>query len=425
MKKIMAILLSTLMAASIAACGGKTETKPTEKPTEAELPDDPYKVASPMKAPDYTFDHTPTTDELRQTVVKAMEDILSVQWYTPEKAEYRKDGAASDKLYVYNSGYHFAGIPYTEAQRSLFSALEYFDGNGRLKVDKVREEAGLQNLGQAINMTIGNTCGGATSWALYSCCNSISGPCSAYYQTYVYGYLPVGDYKYDLTVDCLTNYPTNRIVVENGRDVMYDSYSKTLPGDLMLIELDTPGKDHSVMVTENNVVKKADGSIDPDASTITIQDQHVGLFEDVDVNGGKLYYTGHTGVNAVRHSYAEWFDIAYIPVTTAELTGAKPYEPGEIQVDREITCFEDLKKAHITSNYPQAVVKVYAIQDGVEKELLMKSYARRDISDKTAYNTATSPFYSAVNKANVPEGTPVEIRVTLSTGQIFKVETTR
>ena len=78
------------MMLSLAACGETPTEAPstqapsteietsTEAPTETEKEADPYAVAVAPTAPSYIFDHTPTTDELRATVVQAMADALSV-----------------------------------------------------------------------------------------------------------------------------------------------------------------------------------------------------------------------------------------------------------------------------------------------------------------------------------------------------------
>lgn len=421
MKKYVAILLALVTAVSLAACGGKPEEKPTDAVEDTtELPEDPNKVAmAPLTAPIYTFDHEPTPEELRATVVKAMQDELSLQWYTPENFQYNKTGAASGKDYVFTAGQHYAGLPYCNAQRSIFGMLEYVDANGKLDVDKVREDSGMGTLGAAVNYTIGNTCAGSTSWALFSCCNSIDGPCIAYNQCVSHGYYPVGNYTYDFTIDTFQNYPTPRICSENGTDVMYDSYSKALPGDLMIITPDGDGE-HSTMVIENHVVMAGD-KVNPTESYIIVQDQNTGFYEDKNENGRVLQYVGRTGINAWKKSYEEWFKASYIPVTVKELTGEKAYEKATVECSG-LTTSADLKSAKLTSNYPMAVVKLMAPVNGKLTDVYHQIMSREDIKTKTAMNLKLSKLTLALNKAGVEDGAACKILVTVSTGEEFTFE---
>lgn len=441
MKKFLTVILAALMVLSVAACG-ETETKapetkateadttaaPTEteaEPTEPETEKavDPNAVATAPSAPSYIFDHTPTTDELRQTVITAMHDALSVQWYSPQAFDYHKTGAASAKHYQFEAMQHYAGLPYTNAQRTIWGMLEYLDENGRLDTERVIADSGYSTLGDAVNHTIGNTCTGGTGWAYLSCCASISGQLSASFCVEDFGFLRVGSYTYSEGLQSFRNETTEAICNKNGREVMYASYAEALPGDLMVTDKEAAGADHSTMVLENHVEKKADGTVDPEASYIVIQDQHTGFFNDVDENGGSLKYIGHTGVNAVKRSYTEWFNLWYLPCTAAELIGKTAYTVPECSLKTEATDLESIHKNYVTSNYPQTVIKAVAIVNGKEQTLQMIQHDRVEVGNKTAYNTSTTKLYTAVKKAEIPEGTKAEIRATLSNGQVFTVGT--
>lgn len=368
--------------------------------------------------PNYTFDHIPTVDELRATVIKAQNDMLSVQWYTPQDFDYYKTGAASGLHYVFKADTPYAGCPYAEAQRSHFAMLEYIDGNGRLDIEKVMREGGQETLGASVNEVIGNTCTGSTGWAYWSCCNSISGTLSACFCNKTHGYLKVGDYEYDETIRSFRQETTEAIVKKNGREVMYKAYAKAVPGDLLVTEWDEEGHDHSTMVIENHVECREDGSIDPVASYIVIQDQHVGFNLGKTADGEDLRYVGHANDAALRRTYEGWFNVFYIPVTTAELIGEKPYTFPTCEMKNKATSPEDLRGNHIVSNYPQALVKMVAVTDSGEKLLHVVYYSREDIGHLVAFDTDTTPFSDVLQKAELPSGTKVKITATLSTGEV-------
>ena len=70
-----------------------------------------YQVPSPMKRPDYTFDHTPTIDQMRQRAVQAIQDFLCIQWKTHQHIAHSKNGAVSHKRFIYEPENTYAGIP--------------------------------------------------------------------------------------------------------------------------------------------------------------------------------------------------------------------------------------------------------------------------------------------------------------------------
>lgn len=97
MKKITAILLLLAVCFGLFGCGqDKSPAAATTQPTEYTG----YRVAQPMQYPDYTFDHEPTTDELRQMAVKAMADELSVEWCVDRYFKYNKTISGSVQITV-------------------------------------------------------------------------------------------------------------------------------------------------------------------------------------------------------------------------------------------------------------------------------------------------------------------------------------
>lgn len=407
MKNILRILTVSIIIATMTVLSACGEKKPT------------VELAKKPTYPNYAFDHTPTTAELRETVVRAHRDELTLQWYTEEAFDYNKRGAASGKDYVFAANTRYEGLPYCSAQRTLWGMLEYLDENGRLKIEKLKEDSAYSDIGQAVNELIGNTCTGSTGWALLSCCASIKGQMIASNCVEKNGFLRVGPYTYKEGITTFRSHTTEKIVAENGKDIMYQSYALALPGDLMVVEKNEAGHEHSTMVIENHVEKWEDGTLNPYASYIVIQDQHTGLFTDEDENGNVIQSVGHVGKNAIKRNYEEWFNQFYIPVTTAELIGTKPYTVSTCSFKNEVKTLEDLQGNQINSNYPQTIVRAVTEVKGKEKTVFCLYMARDSVSDKSAYAVKTSKVYSGIQGSSYKAGTKFQIQAILSTGEIY------
>ena len=83
MKKILCMILCLVMLTAFFGCNQQ------------------HSVPAPMEYPDYTFDDTPNTMEMRLTAVKAMKDLLSVPWCTDHVITYKKNGPVSGKQFLH------------------------------------------------------------------------------------------------------------------------------------------------------------------------------------------------------------------------------------------------------------------------------------------------------------------------------------
>ena len=159
--------------------------------------------------------HTPTTDELRQTAVRAMTDMLSVQWSSDVEINYNKTGAVSHKDYHYDPNTLYCGLPYADGQTNLFVWLEHYDQQtGKLI---------LEGDGQWLNSNLGNTCAGSLMWAWSTVCHSLTGNYVNYNMVPMYGCIPVGDYKCSMmnAIKSWEDYPTEKVCQENGRPAVF------------------------------------------------------------------------------------------------------------------------------------------------------------------------------------------------------------
>ena len=185
MKKILALLLATVLLLSLAACGGGGEATPEETdplPTKEPVT---FLDPKPSPRPDYTLDN-PTEQQLRETAVRAMRDMLSVQFSVPMNFMYNKEGAVSHKDYIYKTDTVYAGMPYADGQVNIFVWHEFYDPEtGRLRMD---------GDGQWLNSTLGNTCAGSLMWGWSAVSHTLTGSYINYNMTVSNGVLRVGPY---------------------------------------------------------------------------------------------------------------------------------------------------------------------------------------------------------------------------------------
>lgn len=126
MKKAFAILLTPMVLMGLVGCGGG-ET--VQQETETTLPPvTGFVVPNPMsQIPEYSVSENPTVQELRETAVRAMHDMLSIQWCNDEEINYNKTGAVSHKNYHYDPNTTYCGLPYADGQTNIYVWLEYYD----------------------------------------------------------------------------------------------------------------------------------------------------------------------------------------------------------------------------------------------------------------------------------------------------------
>lgn len=350
------------------------------------------KIPAPRKElPDYTFDHEPTVREMRDNIVRAMHDMLSVAWYSPSGFDYYKNGAVAGKHFMFAKEKEYLGIPYTDANKTLFGFMEYYDREtGRLKEDEIladSPEEWKELLGQAVNVTLGNTCTGSTGWAYASTCSSVRGGFVSYFLTPKNGFYPVGDYTFDFSVENLySDTTTLKIMAENGEEKMMECLALVQKADLVTMNGENPSTGHSMMALGDAVVKRdGNGKIVPEESYILIQDQRAGFFDVVDETGSLTQTSGRLLWKA---TFRFLFDTGYMPVASAELLGKKKWEAP--------VC--ELKDGVLKSNYAMAVVKyVLKTADG-EKRLSHFEFSRREIASELAFRYPVAELLQKAEK---------------------------
>lgn len=387
MKKLSALILTILILLSCTACGSHASV--------------------PEGYPDYTFDNTPDTDAMRQTAVRAVRDLLSIQWTPAETISYFNT-AGRDKQFDYKPGNIYGGLLYTGASTGLFQFLEYYD-----------METGVLSYpgsGDELRKTLGSGCADSLLWGWATVSNSFN--CGYYPSMMVYknGFLPVGDYTYDQNLQSFYMLPTQSIIANNGEKIIYDSYTKVLPADALI----SSSVDHAMMAIENPVVVYlSDGSIDTENSYIMIQDQRGGTgkgFLEEEVDGHTVYFNS---ARSLKMTFAELYKKNYIPVTVAEFTGQKPYDKAEVTISSQCKSAADLKNAAIQANYPIAVINI----DGVDAEGNNVSIEKVIINSASTNGPARNYDLSNTDSANrdLSGYKKITVEVVVSTGERFEV----
>lgn len=420
MKKTVAIILLLCMVLALFGCGKEQPARSAEPVVEGnQLYKYDYTVTNPMKYPDYSFDHEPTTDELRQMAVQAMYDMLTIEWCTPAFLMYNKTGAASGKTYTHAPGVTYAGLPYTNGDSAIWNWYDYYD-----------QETGVLNFpgdGYALNDTLGNTCTGSIMWGWSVVCDSLDGNYNNYEMTKMHGCIPLGDIQYPDWVDTFADYSTALIIDENGEDVILEAYALCLPADGVA----SYPQDHGMMIIEPaHVVRNEDGSINAEESYLIIQDQRGGAGDAAythEVNGEKHYFSGRT---YAKFTFQKLLDQDYIPCSTAEFLGLKPYTAREVKFTTvsgaECQSINDMMSGTLESNYPMCILRTVLVDaEGNETQLAVKYLDKRDVRKGTARKYSMGNYSdvldSKVLEENLTPGQTYTLRldVTVSTGEII------
>ena len=381
MKRILAFILAAVTLLSLSGCS--------------------HKVTDPMAYPDYTFEGTPDTTQLRETAVKAMYDILTIQWYIENDIEYihnpKKRAIAFEKNKTY------AGVLYTKASTGLFQFFEYYN----------QDTGCLEYYGTAdeLKLELGSACADTLLWAWSTVCNSVSDGFYPIMMVPSNGFIPVGDYTIPEYIDSFHEYPSYAIIENTPEQVIYDAYAKSLPADALV----SNKGDHAMMVVSNpTVVYLSDNAIDPEASFLLIQDQRTGNREGT-FNAETLPMMGRINTKV---TFKELYEEKYIPLTAAEFIGEKPYDKATVTVSQtECPNLNALKDITVESNYPLAVINIIATDTEGTQTIL----ARKLFNGSAARGVPRSFNLSELNPQTLSPatGSVIQLEVVVSTGERF------
>ena len=411
MRLFISLLLILSIAISLCSCNHASDNSVTTECTFSEEDAKKYKVPNPMAYPNYAFSETPTPQQLRQTAVRAMKDLLSIQWCTATNIAYYKSGPVSKKQFQHKPMNTYGGTIYSNASTGLFQFMEFYN-----------PKTGMLEYPYRISQMqydIGNSCADSLLWGWSSVCNSISAGFFPVNMVYKNGYLPVGTYRYNFSISSYNECPSYKIIEINGKEIIFESYTHMLPADALV----STSANHAMMVIEPpNVVYNSDGTINTSESTVVIQDQRGGNgkgFYDATENGNVIHYSGRT-----RHVCTfDWLlEKHYIPVTCAEFTGAKAYDSVTVTANQGCTALEEVKNTTISSNYPLAVIRAAAEDENGNREIWGRELFGGDQPTGVPTSFQLSQLDCWRTAAHFPLNKPgniVKIEVVTPTGEIF------
>jgi len=174
------------------------------------------------------------------------------------------------------------------------------------------------------------------------------------------GFLPVGPYVG--AADSVSMYDRKSpdgvccrsICSSNGEQTMYESYGQMKPADGLVC--DGHVRMNGVVPT---VVRKADGTIDPDESFTLLLEQvcYVADPSHLCIAPDGSHYTAQ-GRTTYRNSFRMLYDAGYLPFTFAEFA-----DPSKVQRAKFRLAVEpELKDRVLTTNY--AISDVFALRNG-------------------------------------------------------------
>lgn len=354
MKKLFCLLLAAVLLLSGCTTGGQQD----EPEFEATFP---------------TISMAPgeTDEEIlayrRALVEQQMRNQVCVRWTPAENIEYslvfNSNGLAADKLsnpddiIVLRKGRIYEGIPYTHGCGSGYNFLEYATGyneDGVLVIEGVKSEqlsGGTGSLDPLATARFGNDCADMLFWAWAHVSTTISFE-HTMYMTPLYGCIPVGDYEYfEHSTEKFTY--TFPICEENGEQRMYEAYAQLQKGDA-LVFINKYGSGHAIMNVQVNVVRNADGTIDPKQSYCNILEQQSGGERSQtdaykDETTGQIIYRLDTPDAEFTFDYL--YKTGYLPVTCKELIDPSPLPEVTVTDSETEHTIDNIFKGTVNSPY--------------------------------------------------------------------------
>lgn len=393
MKKIVAVLLAAVLLCGCTACGEKQDGPIKAPLTEAQID------AIPIATADMTV------EQWREICLEYYRLQLEFPW-TPDRSftyAYKTSGKSTTR----EQDVAYAGLPYVASSYgNLYRVMKYYDSEtGVLSVEG--EDQVFANI-------IGNQCSISAGWAWGRVINNTTFQ-STISMTQAQGCIKLGPYEYDTNLHEFIN--TAVICVQNGEQVMYQSYALWQPADGMVTYYQTG---HVQMVsTKPNVVYDADGNIDGELSTVCYMDQTStkGVTPITTEKNGELLQQGNVNKEI---TFKELYDKYYIPFTFAEFIGEAEFEPSEVKVSGYTLPESDLSLSELAagtveSNYLVSDVRLcFKDKKGKDLGTVWCPIDRAKTYSYALQNAFEDPMIAQMAKK---KGATVDIVVRIGTGE--------
>ncbi len=377
--RIISFLLAMLLLFGIVGCGKKpVEQETTEATTEAietterELTEEEKILA-----------------QRRDTVEQYMRNAMTILWRSTEDITWYEGGTT----FRVEAGKLYRGIPYSYAYSTTEAFLDYAVGEPDEK--GIYTVSGIQS--EKVDTTdklrrIGMDCSSAVlqAWTLVSD-TCTAGRTAQMFQKY--GVIPVGDYILDIEGDSMDI--TGEVVVENGRETIYEAYAQAQKGDAIVRV--TGGRNHTRMVVDVYVEYKEDGTIDPASSYITFLESTSTVFGttfESEELGETVY--DFCGIDK-KYTFSDLIRENYIPVTCQELVDASVEAAAEpLVTDSETQLSKDniLSGTLTTNKHMHAITLTITDEAGQtvqQAKLYHPNRSERRTFDMQLFVTETTP----------------------------------
>lgn len=309
-------------------------------------------------------------------VWRAEEDIFYTRTNNVLTDEDFANYTGSDYIYL-KKGRLYRGIPYSYAGTS---ALNFYDYASAPDAAGISTVSGLHwralNGDAKIGACVGNDCSSSIQLAWDSIGSDIM-QANTKAMTKLYGYLPVGEYQ---SVD--GQYADTRsLCSQNGTDVMHKAYTGLQKADAVVKR--EPSWGHTMMVVENHVIRKADGSIDGQQSYVTVLHQTSSYVKketkEFDPQYNEDVYTIY-GVDD-KYTYDDLFDQGYLPVTCDVFVDPAPVKEVYVKDSEKEHSYETILNGMVVSNRFLSAVTVTITDQSGKTVMEGTCYALRQIGN--------------------------------------------
>lgn len=262
---------------------------------------------------------------MRKEIVSHMERQGNFTWIPSKDMTFTSAYTGSVKVYEKDQLHY--GLPYTQ-KNGCIERAQYCMGADDYVADWLPgySDAAKESYGSPVppwDVYLGNDCSGAVYWSWQRVCPSIefgfTGDMVPTEENQkLYGILPLGNYKSETLL-------TDEVIKANTPEKIVDCYPLLRLGDAIVSRDPTYG--HTRLVARDPMVmRRADGSIDIDASYVPTHEHGVGKG-----SSGRL----STWQMDARYTFRDLLDTHYVPITNRDLvTGvAAPVELTVLNMD--------------------------------------------------------------------------------------------
>ena len=364
---LLTLILSACSSGSLAETAVSEEASVTAAPVkEGKTVKEPFSRAELEALPVATADMS--EDQLRAIVVEFYRMQGSIPWLSRQEIKFPVSGHDEPTRLSANTIY--CGLPYTGADSSLYNFLDYYD-----------DETGVftNRFGVGLSEVLGNHCAGSVFWAWARVSSTVNYKTTNQMNA-AHGLVKVGNYAIDESVENFSNpekYHTGVVCDVNGLDVMCEAYACLKPGDGVVVYNDSKivTAHHAMLAVETSVTRRADGKVDPDASTVAVYQQDNRADACVLESGQRAYSIAPMGK---VYTFRKLFASNYIPVTVQELAGVSPVQKAAASVNFEGETMgePDLRALSVSANYCISKVTLTARNEAGEVVKETVAYGR-------------------------------------------------